>query len=408
MVIRVKKVKDILKYVATGFLVLLVLLCVYTFIATDVLKKDYVNVFGYTYFVVASGSMSGTIEVDDVIFVRITKDVKTNDIITYKSKEGDLITHRLINKNGNTYITKGDVNNAVDDAVTQDQIIGKVKFILSPSFILKSLAVFLIVFILLALINFDKIIKKFIVKDEKVPIKIPDTIFASPKPVSEDTSTGLTVTISLEEMEKLKRSHEKETENEIEVLDFDDYLVEEPEKKKKRDAVEKETIDLVVSILKCKNNGNSKSKMNKKWLEKYQYVYKLCHLVLNGNVEQLVDEISKPKFTEIYDYDLNRVGLTEIIRNRVFEMPIYVFLRLLTYAILYNDDEMFDGIYKILRYKVMFDKDNLFRQIQKSDKNAIKQVKTLIDFMKKVSNKFDNKNVFNLDKIERLAKIESY
>ena len=403
-----KKVKDILKYVATGFLVLLVLLCVYTFIATDVLKKDYVNVFGYTYFVVASGSMSGTIEVDDVIFVKITKDVKTNDIITYKSKEGDLITHRLINKNGNTYITKGDVNNAVDDAVTQDQIIGKVKFILSPSFILKSLAIFLIVFILLALINFDKIIKKFIVKDEKVPIKIPDTIFASPKPVSEDTSTGLTVTISLEEMEKLKRSHEKETENEIEVLDFDDYLVEEPEKKKKRDAVEKETIDLVVSILKCKNNGNSKSKMNKKWLEKYQYVYKLCHLVLNGNVEQLVDEISKPKFTEIYDYDLNRVGLTEIIRNRVFEMPIYVFLRLLTYAILYNDDEMFDGIYKILRYKVMFDKDNLFRQIQKSDKNAIKQVKTLIDFMKKVSNKFDNKNVFNLDKIERLAKIESY
>ncbi len=403
-----KKVKDILKYVATGFLVLLVLLCVYTFIATDVLKKDYVNVFGYTYFVVASGSMSGTIEVDDVIFVRITKDVKTNDIITYKSKEGDLITHRLINKNGNTYITKGDVNNAVDDAVTQDQIIGKVKFILSPSFILKSLAIFLIVFILLALINFDKIIKKFIVKDDKVPIKIPDTIFASPKPVSEDTSTGLTVTISLEEMEKLKRSHEKETENEIEVLDFDDYLVEEPEKKKKRDAVEKETIDLVVSILKCKNNGNSKSKMNKKWLEKYQYVYKLCHLVLNGNVEQLVDEISKPKFTEIYDYDLNRVGLTEIIRNRVFEMPIYVFLRLLTYAILYNDDEMFDGIYKILRYKVMFDKDNLFRQIQKSDKNAIKQVKTLIDFMKKVSNKFDNKNVFNLDKIERLAKIESY
>ena len=69
---------------------------------------------------------------------------------------------------------------------------------------------------------------------------------------------------------------------------------------------------------------------------------------------------------------------------------------------------MFDGIYKILRYKVMFDKDNLFRQIQKSDKNAVKQVKTLIEFMKKVSNKFDNKNVFELDKIERMVKIENY
>ena len=403
-----KKVKDILKYVATGFLVLLVLLCVYTFIVTDLLKKDYVNVFGYTYFVVATGSMSGTIEVDDVIFVKITKDVKTNEIITYKNKDGDIITHRLVNKNGNTYITKGDVNNAVDDAVTRDQIIGKVKFIISPSFILKTIAVFLIVFILLALVNFDNIIKKFVVKETKAPVKIPDAIFESPKPVVEDTSTGLTVTIAIEEMEKLKRSHEKELENEVEVLDFDEYMVEEPDKKQKREAVEKETIDLVVSILKCKNKNVAKARMNKKWLAKYQYVYRLCHLLLLNNVEQLLDDISSPKFTEIYDYDLNRVGLTEIIRNRVFDMPIYVFLRLLTYSILYNDDEMFDGIYKILRYKVMFDKDNLFRQIQKSDKNAIKQVKTLISFMQKVSNKFDNKNVFELDKIERMAKIENY
>ena len=403
-----KKVKDILKYVATGFLVLLVLLCVYTFIVTDLLKKDYVNVFGYTYFVVATGSMSGTIEVDDVIFVKITKDVKTNEIITYKNKDGDIITHRLVNKNGNTYITKGDVNNAVDDAITRDQIIGKVKFIISPSFILKTIAIFLIVFILLALVNFDNIIKKFVVKETKAPVKIPDAIFESPKHVVEDTSTGLTVTIAIEEMEKLKRSHEKELENEVEVLDFDEYMVEEPDKKKKREAVEKETIDLVVSILKCKNKNVAKARMNKKWLAKYQYVYRLCHLLLLNNVEQLLDDISSPKFTEIYDYDLNRVGLTEIIRNRVFDMPIYVFLRLLTYSILYNDDEMFDGIYKILRYKVMFDKDNLFRQIQKSDKNAIKQVKTLISFMQKVSNKFDNKNVFELDKIERMAKIENY
>ena len=314
----------------------------------------------------------------------------------------------MVNKNGNTYITKGDVNNAVDDAVTRDQIIGKVKFIISPSFILKTIAIFLIVFILLALVNFDNIIKKFVVKETKAPVKIPDAIFESPKPVVEDTSTGLTVTIAIEEMEKLKRSHEKELENEVEVLDFDEYMVEEPDKKQKREAVEKETIDLVVSILKCKNKNVAKARMNKKWLAKYQYVYRLCHLLLLNNVEQLLDDISSPKFTEIYDYDLNRVGLTEIIRNRVFDMPIYVFLRLLTYSILYNDDEMFDGIYKILRYKVMFDKDNLFRQIQKSDKNAVKQVKTLISFMQKVSNKFDNKNVFELDKIERMAKIENY
>ncbi len=148
--------------------------------------------------------------------------------------------------------------------------------------------------------------------------------------------------------------------------------------------------------------------MNKKWLTRYQYVYKLCLMLLYNDTQNLNDTITNPPFREIFDYDLDKSGLTETIRNRIYDLPIHLFLRALTYCILYNDDEMFDGIYKILRYKVMFDKDNLFRQIQKSDKNAIKQVKTLIDFMKKVSNKFDNKNVFNLDKIERLAKIESY
>ena len=49
-----KTLKNILKYVASGFLVLLVIISVYTFVATDIMKKDYANIFGYTYFVVAS------------------------------------------------------------------------------------------------------------------------------------------------------------------------------------------------------------------------------------------------------------------------------------------------------------------------------------------------------------------
>ena len=57
-----KTLKKCLKVLATIFLVLLVTISVYTFAVTDIMKKDYVNVFGYTYFVVASGSMSGEIE----------------------------------------------------------------------------------------------------------------------------------------------------------------------------------------------------------------------------------------------------------------------------------------------------------------------------------------------------------
>ena len=406
------KVKTILKYIASLFLVLLVSLCIYTFVVTDLMKKDYANVFGYTYFVVATGSMSGTIEVNDIIFVKITKDAKVNDIITFKNKDGSLITHRLVSKNGDKYITKGDVNNVSDEEINKSQMVGRVVNVVSPSFIIKSIAIFLIVFILLALFNFDQIIEKYILKEQRKSAKLPNDLFSNPNRI-EEPSTGLTVTISLDEMEKIKDSNEEEADNveatqEIEVLSFDDYMVEEPVKKKKRDTKEKETVDLVVSILKCKKNHVAKARMNKKWLTKYQYVYKLCQLLVNDNSIKLTEEINNPPFKEIYDYDLDRVGLTETIRNKIYDMPIYVFLRLLTYAILYNDDEMFDGIYKILKYKVQIDKDNKFKQISKNDKTASKQLHTLIEFMKKVSNRFDNKNVFELDKIERMVRIGNY
>ncbi len=406
------RIKNILKYIASVFLVLLVSLCIYTFVVTDIMKKDYVNVFGYTYFVVASGSMSGTIEVDDIIFVRLTKDVKPNDIITFKSKDGDIITHRLIEKDGSNYITKGDVNNVTDEAVSREQIIGKVSSIVSPSFILKSIAVFLIVFIFLALVNFDGIVQKYIVKGDKPKEKLPEDIFSSSTNRVEEPSSGLTQTIALKDMEKLEKAHEREVaeKDNIEVLDFTEYLFDEdiPRRKKNINLHEKETVDLVVAILKCKKNQVAKARMNKKWLLRYQYVYKLCQLLLIRDTDVLIEEINSPSFQEIFDYDLERVGLTETIRNRIYDMPIYVFLRILTYSILYNDDEMFDGVYKILKYKTMVDKEHMFCEIPKSNTYAMKQLKVLVSFMQKVSDKFDNKKVFDLDKIERMVKIGNY
>lgn len=406
------KIKNILKKCATVFLVLLVSLCIYTFVVTDILKKDYVNVFGYTYFVVASGSMSGTIEVDDVIFVKITDDVKVGDIITYKNDEGDIITHRLVDINGDRYIAKGDVNNVSDDAIKKENIIGKVNKIVSPSFVLKSIAIFLIVFIFLALVNFDNIIKKYIIKekekDNKNLGKLPDDIFKNNRR-EEEVSSGLTVTITFKAVEELDKEHRKESlrEETIELLEEEGSIMIAPTKSDKSRR-EEETVDVILSILKCRKSNNLKSKMNKKWLMRYQYIYKLCYLLIYRSTEQFVEEISNPTFKEIYDYDLERVGLTEAIRNRVYEMPIYIFMIILTYAVLYNDDEIFDGVYKILKYKVMVDSSGSFKTISKNDNHSMKQVKTLISFMKKISNKFDNKKVFELEKIERIAKIGSY
>lgn len=404
------RVRKIFKTIATALLVVLVLLCVYTFVVTDIMKKDYVNVFGYTYFVVASGSMSGTIEVDDIIFVKVTKSVKEDDIITFIDEDKNLITHRLVNKNGDKYITKGDVNNVTDDPITKDQIIGKVALVVSPSFILKSVAIFLIVFILLALVNFDQVVKKYIVKNPtKGNEKLPDNIFSSPNKKYEEPSSGLTVTINIGEMEKINKDSEVvKKEEESEIFRCDDYFVFEPSTSKKKYTFEKETVDLVISVLKCKSSNLASARMNKKWLTRYQYVYKLCHMILVGDMQGLISEVANPPFREIYDYDLDKSGLTETIRNRVFDLPIHLFLRLLTYCILYNDDEMFDGIYKILKYKMMVDKDDQFKQIASTDRHSMQELKSLIAFMKNVSNRFDKKHVFELDKIEKMVKIQNY
>ena len=132
-----KSFKDLLRIIAYFFLFLLVSLCIYTFFAIDIMKKDYVNVFGYTYFTVSTGSMSGTIEVNDIIFVKITDKANVGDVITFKNKKDEVITHRVIQKLSDTYITQGDVNNVADDPVPKEDVIGKVRWIISPSFILK-------------------------------------------------------------------------------------------------------------------------------------------------------------------------------------------------------------------------------------------------------------------------------
>lgn len=410
-----------IRYVAYGFLVLLIMLSVYTFVVTDIMKKDYVNIFGYSYFVVATGSMSGTIEVNDIIFVRLTDNVKNNDIITFRNNSGDIITHRIIQTSGNRIITKGDANNTQDDAITRNSVIGKVVGIISPKTILEFIAVCLIIVIGIALLNFDKIFKKFILKEgeEKVVHDfdkevLPQDVFSSPEDRKNYEHSGLTITIPLKEIADIKKIQE------VEVLDNDDIEVLEEEEvldiesnnivtitNSQKDK-ERELIEQVNNLLRVKNNSIDTSRINKKWLTKYQYIYKLLNIVYLGDTKSLFENVEHPSFKEIYNYDLEKIGLYENLRNKIYEMPIYVFLRILFLAIIYNDEAFFDGIFKIMKYKIMIDKEDHFRVIKKGDNYSKKQIKNIMNFMKKISKQYDNKNVFELDKIERLAKIKNY
>lgn len=106
---------------------IIVIILIYNLIQITLLGKPYMNLFGYSLFQVQTGSMSGTIEIGDIVVVKLTKDVEINDIITYE-QDKMLITHRVIDKQGQSLTTKGDANNAKDEPIENEKVIGKVAY----------------------------------------------------------------------------------------------------------------------------------------------------------------------------------------------------------------------------------------------------------------------------------------
>ena len=124
-----KKLSRILGYILNILIILvtiIIILAIYYFVQIKIVNKPYANIFGYTFFEVATGSMDPTIDVGDVIIVKITNEVNENDIIVC-NKDNAFITHRLIKIEEDNFITKGDANNTADPMVVRDfQVEGKV------------------------------------------------------------------------------------------------------------------------------------------------------------------------------------------------------------------------------------------------------------------------------------------
>lgn len=107
---------------------LLLVVVIYNFWQIKIQKKDYANYFGYTFMEVTSGSMADTINVNDYVFIKVGKDLKEGDIITFKVDD-TIITHRILSIVGDKILTKGDANNDSDNMINYDDVIGKVIFI---------------------------------------------------------------------------------------------------------------------------------------------------------------------------------------------------------------------------------------------------------------------------------------
>ena len=74
---------------------------------------------------VETGSMEDGIHVGDYILIYRKDNYKIGDIVTF-TRDGYYVTHRIIKKNNNKFVTKGDANNTEDDAISSKDIVGKV------------------------------------------------------------------------------------------------------------------------------------------------------------------------------------------------------------------------------------------------------------------------------------------
>lgn len=88
-----------------------------------------IKIYGFSVAVVSSGSMQPELQIGDVIIMKECESYNENDIVTFNSNNEYLVTHRIVKKKGNNFVTKGDNNNTKDtDMVSKVNIEGKVIF----------------------------------------------------------------------------------------------------------------------------------------------------------------------------------------------------------------------------------------------------------------------------------------
>lgn len=154
------KKKRILKGLGFTLIGILLVLILNGFVQLVILGKDYITLFGYTCFIVESGSMEGAIRSNDLAIEKITQDVKVKDIITYYDK-GYYITHRVVEVKDYTVITKADNSNTNDLEIKKSSIIGKVVMVVPFMKTFEVISGMLLILAIIVIFHFDKIYDKY-------------------------------------------------------------------------------------------------------------------------------------------------------------------------------------------------------------------------------------------------------
>ena len=101
-------------------------------------SKENPSFFNISLYSVVSESMSPRIKVNDIVVVKkgySNDEFREGNIITFKKDNGEIVTHRIekivLSDLQNSYITKGDNNETVDEEVVRyEDIIGKVIYVM--------------------------------------------------------------------------------------------------------------------------------------------------------------------------------------------------------------------------------------------------------------------------------------
>ena len=151
------------KCIIIGALAVVLLLNLIGIFKRVVLKEQIPVVLGFGSAVIVTGSMEPSVRIGDMIVIHRQNDYQVGDIVTYQLNSP--ITHRIVEKMPDGYITQGDANNACDPKIEGELIIGKVVLIIPKVgnltlFFQEPLGMLVLIFGLFAVMESPAIVRK--------------------------------------------------------------------------------------------------------------------------------------------------------------------------------------------------------------------------------------------------------
>ena len=108
-----KRLTAVVRIVAVSALALTFVANSALLFARVVLHDDMPKLFGFSQAIVISGSMEPTFSPGDMLIFRDTPECEPQDIVIFR-RDGNFVTHRIVENVEGGYITRGDANNTED------------------------------------------------------------------------------------------------------------------------------------------------------------------------------------------------------------------------------------------------------------------------------------------------------